>query len=234
MNYPFLYIALDYPDSRKALQMAEKLNEVEGDFGYKLNGDLLLAEGMDTIDEFAPFRRPIFADLKMWKGRGTMGNIVDKLIEKGVNHTNVYAHAGKEYMSSLTKRLEGSGLELLGLTVLTHYGEEDCQKVYGRSLKDSVRMLAEEAYESGCHGIILPPTTLDVVQDLDMVKLTPGIRPEWWQRLPGSDQKQVKTPREAVIGGADILVMGSPIRKDKNPPNALRKTLDEMQVYIYP
>lgn len=230
MNHPLLYVALDYDTPEEALSMAEKLNTVEGNFGYKLNGDLLLKYGLDTIDEFKELERPIFADLKIWKGRGTMGAILDTLMEKGIEHTNVYAHAGEEYLGTLTDKIDGSNLNLLALTVLTHYDEEYSQRIHGKPLEDTVRTLAETAYESGCDGLVLPPTCLAEVKDLEMENLTPGIRPSWYLEKHDNYQKQVATPREAVKDGSDVLVMGSPIRKDKKPREALRKTLKEMEV----
>lgn len=229
MNHPFLYVALDYDTPEKALSMAEKLNEVEGNFGYKLNGDLLLKYGLDTVDRFQKFERPIFADLKLWKGRGTMGAVLDVLMEKGVEHTNVYAHAGQEYLTSLTEKTEENKISLLALTILTHYDERYCQKVHGKSLAGTVRTLGEEAKKSGCDGLVLPPTCLGEVEDLNMENLTPGIRPNWYLEKHDNNQKQVSTPSEAVNNGSDILVMGSPIRKDEKPRKALRKTLEEMK-----
>lgn len=239
MNHKRLYVALDYDTPQQALAMAQKLNEVEAegkvDYGYKLNGDLLLKYGLDTIDQFKSLNRPIFADLKLWKGRSTMTSIVSYLADKGVDVTNVYAHAGQEYLQPLVKVIGERELQLLALTVLTHYSEDDCQQLYGKSLVQSVMTLARIARQGGCDGIILPPTALNLVrekeEDLfnDLVKITPGIRPQWYQDKHDNYQQQVKTPQEAINDGADGLVMGSPIRKAEEPKKALRRTLQEIR-----
>lgn len=234
-----LYVALDYDTPQEALTMAEELSEVEVEervgFGFKLNGDLLLKYGMDVIDDFIDLGRPVLADLKLWKGRSTMKSILDSLLEKEVRATNVYAHASQEYLRPLTSKVKGEQLQLLALTVLTHYGEEDCQRLYGKSLAQSVLTLARIAWAGGCDGVILPPTALDIVKNEEgelfesLIKATPGIRPQWYKDKHDNYQKQVTTPAEAVSSGADVLVMGSPIRKSSHPKQALRRTLQEME-----
>jgi len=242
MTDKILYVALDYSTPQQALSMARELNEVEVTdnvgYGYKLNGDLLLKYGLEVIDRFKNLNRPIFADLKLWKGRSTMTNIVSYLAKKGVELTNVYAHAGQEYLRPLVEEVKGNRLQLLALTVLTHYDEQDCQRLYSKSLTDTVMTFARIAHNSGCDGIIVPPTTLKIVKSndrklfTDLDKITPGIRPQWYQDKHDNYQKQVKTPQEAISAGADGLVMGSPIRKADSPKKALRKTLDEMETTL--
>jgi len=58
--------------------------------------------------------------------------------------------------------------------------------------------------------------------------VTPGIRPEGY---PTGDQKRSTSPREAVLAGADYLVIGRPITEppDSTPKEAAEKILVEMQ-----
>lgn len=229
MKIPKLFVAVDYRTKEEATGLIEQINNVQGDFGYKLNLDLLLLQGgLNVLDEFTSFGRPIFADLKMWNGRRTMASIVDILASKGVALTNIYAHAGTKFLKAAVEAIDGRDLGILGLTVLTHYTDEDCMRIYQQPLKESVRMLSEIAHEGECYGLVLPPTTLDVVKNLDMIKTTPGIRPKWYEKPEDNWQAQVATPSGAITAGANILVIGSPIRKDADPPAALKRTLDEI------
>ena len=68
---------------------------------------------------------------------------------------------------------EANGTQLLGLTVLTHYTDEDCQRMYGRDVAGSVKMLADIGQEAGVDGLVLPGTTLHVVKDMNVLKSTP-------------------------------------------------------------
>jgi orotidine-5'-phosphate decarboxylase len=96
-------------------------------------------------------------------------------------------------------------------------------------MRESVRHFAQVAVENGCDGIILPGTCLDTVGDIATSKLVPGIRPEEYKREPDA-QKQIVTPHEAIVNGADILVCGSPIYKAPNPAESLQNILSQIQV----
>jgi len=71
----------------------------------------------------------------------------------------------------------------------------------------------------------LPGTALDVVQDLQTIKVVPGVRPTWYQDTRHEEEIE---PRIAVEQGADCLVCGSPIMKATNKIAALKRVLSEM------
>jgi orotidine-5'-phosphate decarboxylase len=230
MNLPELFVAVDYTKKEDVHELIQKLEPVKGDFGYKINLDLLLLEnGIGVVDEFIAYGRPIFVDLKMWNGRRTMSAIVDKLASTGVALTNIYAHAGADFLQGAVDAVDGRDLKILGLTVLTHYTEADTQRLYKRDFRSAARMLAEIAEDGNCYGIVVPATVLDVVSDLDLTNLTPGIRPIWYENRKDNWQSQTVTPAIAKENGSDFLVCGGPIRKAQDPAEALRKTLVELK-----
>ena len=96
---------------------------------------------------------------------------LDVLINQGVDIINMYPHAGKKFYEKVLSELEGSKTRLFGLTILTHYTDADTQRLYGRDLRDTVRMFTEMNVEYGVHGIILPGTALDVVKDILLMKI---------------------------------------------------------------
>lgn len=230
MKKPFLFVALDDLDKKEkeTLEIAEQLNTVDGPFGFKANIDYLLNLTMNlktALFQVQRFGRQVFADLKIWNGGRTMESVVRNLIEAGVDYLNVYALADT-LLPRAIKAVEGSKTKILGLTVLTHYGEDYCQKHFRRTLRETVRHFAEVALEQGCHGIILPGTALDVVQDLQTLKVVPGVRPKWHQ---DTRHKEEVEPKGAVEQGADILVCGSPIMKSSDKIAALKRVLSEMR-----
>lgn len=233
---PLVYVALDYDTQRGNIEFAEILSDVvDSDrFGFKINLDDVADFSDDAlnpyslISEIGTNGKPIFVDMKMWNGGRTMKNIVRGLSELGVNLVNMYPHAGRKFMERVLRELGNSDTKLLGLTVLSHYTDKDTRRLYGKSLSDSVRMLAEMSRDYGAHGIVVPGTQLEVVKDLDFLKLCPGIRPEWFGDKKANEQEQIITPTEAVRGGANFLVVGSPIRKSDNPVEALEKVLAEV------
>jgi len=59
----------------------------------------------------------------------------------------------------------------------------------------------------------------------DFCLVTPGIRPA---EAGQDDQNRVATPRQAVAGGSDYLVIGRPITHAPDPLAALRRISDEI------
>lgn len=224
-----LFVALDGLTGKEeeTLEITGKLAAVDGRFGFKVNLDYFLAmginEALNMVVESVGVR-PIFADLKMWNGSRTMRDIARQLVEHGVDYFNVWTWAEKE-LKPVIGVTNGTNTKVLGLTVLTHYDDAYCQRMFGKSLRETVVFLSDLAMGIGCDGIILPGTCLDDVSDLDAIKLVPGVRPAWYS---DTRHEQEITPKEAVQKGANILVCGSPIMKAEDPVEALERILEEM------
>jgi orotidine-5'-phosphate decarboxylase len=56
--------------------------------------------------------------------------------------------------------------------------------------------------------------------------ITPGIRPSGGQ---AQDQKRVATPSQAIANGADLLVVGRPIRDAAEPESVARTIVAEIE-----
>lgn len=233
-NERLLYIALDSNDRDKNGSLSWDLSRVidtqtgePTNSGYKINLDHYIKWGVSYVNYIQEDGCPVFVDLKMYNGPRTMVQIARELAEQNVRHINVWASADR-LIKPVAAALEDTNTELLGVTVPTHADEEYCQRHYRRSLKDAVRFLAEVSLENGCHGIILPGTTLDVVSDLKCPKVVPGIRPAWFEDTKANYQEQTVTPTEAIQNGATILVCGTPILKNPNPLEAMINIYEEM------
>lgn len=231
VNDAFLYVALDDATVQGCYEKASQVCDVSGDFGFKLNQDVLLEEGVaDLVHKFTSrYRRPVFADIKMWNGGRTMEATIANLVRAGAAITNVYAHAGVKAIQRALKGAEGSEMKVFGLGILTHYTEDYCQTIYRRSLKEMVRIFGEISAEADLPGYILPGTCLDQVADLPFVKLVPAVRPTWFEDTRVNNQEQTVTPAEAFRGGAHIVVCGSPIFKSPDPRVALERILEEIK-----
>ena len=230
MSQPFLFIALDglAAKEEETLEIAKQLSEIKGPFGFKINLDYLLKYGVEglasSVKKVQQFNRPVFADLKMWNGTRTMRSVIEMLVDSEVDYLNVYALAD-DLLPKAIQATEGSKTQVLGLTVLTHFSENYCQRHFRRSLNETVRHFAEVALERGCHGIILPGTALDIVQNLETIRVVPGVRPKWYH---DTRHEEAVEPGMAVEKGASALVCGSPIMKSPDKAMALKKVLSEM------
>ena len=171
---------------------------------------------------------PLFYDIKMWNGLRTMSRIIKNCVDKDIDMVNVYAHVGKKALTELAKITKGTKTKLFALTVLTHYNDEYTMELYGKTVEQTIDMLSSWAEESGCQGIILPAKYLHVVKNKKLLKMCPGIRPDWYKNKYDNNQIQIDTPSNAVKNGADYIVIGSPIMKSDNPIEALKKILAEI------
>lgn len=236
MDEPFLFVGLDYEKPEEVLAFAKELAEVKGEFGFKLNLDFIINaafSGNSHLRKVLDLGKETFVDLKMWNGRRTMVSIVNDLIKVGVDYTNVYAEAGEPFVRAVVDTTKEKRTKILGLTVLTHYDDEHCQRNYGCSLREAIRRFSKIAHSAGCHGIIVPGTMLNEVRDLEIEKLVPAVRPDWFGITGDNYQRQEALIREAIEGGANLLVCSSPIRRGYNGSrrDALLKTLEEIERY---
>lgn len=231
-----LFLALDNlkEGSIQTLVDTSDLLESEESFGIKFNLDAALNPYMPlshVVKNLKCFGRLLFADLKMWNGSRTMESVVKTFVDLGVDFINVWASAD-EQLEKAVKATEGSKTKVLGLTILSHYGDVHCQKWYKRTTREAIIDFSRYAVEAGCHGIILPGTMLDVVKDLQTTKMATGMRTDWYK---DNRHKQEATPAEIAIGGADYAVCGSPILKQPTKEKriaALRKILEEMRQVV--
>jgi orotidine-5'-phosphate decarboxylase len=229
LTQPGIYLALDAPDRLGVFELARRVASVDGDFGFKLNLDVLLLEGgVDLVRAFdAEFGRPIFTDVKMWNGSRTMVEVAVGLARAGPALVNVYAQGGQTFLTRVRDAVgeRAPNTDVYGLGVLTHYTDEDCRQLYGVSLTDAVVMFAERAAEAGLPGYIQPGPLLDATAHLPLARLVPGVRPQRFEDRRGVYQAQTITPEQARLGHADTIVVGSGIFATPEPGQALQDLL---------
>ena len=59
----------------------------------------------------------------------------------------------------------------------------------------------------------------------ELLLITPGIRPA---NSDNNDQKRFMTPRDAILAGANHLVVGRPVTKANNPKAAALSIIQEI------
>lgn len=220
-----LIVALDVPDVAEARKVVETL---EGEVRFfKIGYQLAFAGGLEFARDLKRDGFRVFLDMKLLD--------IDNTIEKGV--ANIAAmgfdmltvHAYPKTMRAAVRAAEGSGLCLLGVTVLTSMDDADLAAAgYGAAAGGLVIARARDAANAGMGGIVASAQEAEAIRKEigpDMALVTPGIRPAG---ADAGDQKRVMTPARAIAAGASHLVVGRPIVAASDRKQAAMDILEEM------
>lgn len=228
-----LIFALDVPDKSEAQRMVKLLQVSVGCF--KVGLELFVREGPDIFKLIKDHSSAeIFLDLKLHDIPATVRGALRSATKLGVKYITIHSTEGEAILEA-SKEVKGSGLEVLAVTILTSMGESQLHDL-GSNLKvgDLVLDRAFRARQSGCAGVICSGEEIASVKQKcgDTFKVVvPGIRPEWSQ-IASDDQKRITTPGKAIQAGADLIVVGRPIRDAIDPEKAARKIITEIEESI--
>jgi orotidine-5'-phosphate decarboxylase len=230
-----LVFPLDVPDTDAARRLVEALQDQVG--WFKVGLELFISQGPDIIrfiKKITGDRCRLFLDLKLHDIPATVGRATAAASALGVDLLTIHAAGGRE-MVRAAKAAAGSTL-IMAVTVLTSLDlSEDLGLApeFTRPL-NLVRLRARLAREAGCDGFVCSGQEAgEVRRDLgpDPLIITPGIRPTW-SLVEGDDQKRVVTPETAIRDGADLLVVGRPIRDAADPAAAAAKVVAEIAAAV--
>jgi orotidine-5'-phosphate decarboxylase len=220
-----LIVGLDLPTVKQAESIVTALGD-EVIF-YKIGHQLAFAGGLEFARELAASGKKIFLDMKLLDIDNTVASGVENIVKMGM--TMLTLHAYPKAMRAAVKAAEGSGLTLLGVTVLTSMDDADLAEAgYAGDARSLVLKRAEQARQAGMGGIVCSAEESAAVREIvgpDMAVVTPGIRPAG---ADAGDQKRVMTPFDAIKAGSSHLVVGRPIVKATDPAAAARAILAEM------
>jgi orotidine-5'-phosphate decarboxylase len=209
-----LIVALDFADPRAAQDLVERLGPSVTFF--KIGMELAYGGGLVLAETLIGQGKQVFLDLKLHDIPNTVTRATQQVARLGVRFLTV--HAYPQTMAAAKAGAADSGLELLAVTVLTSYDDNDLANAgYGLGARDLVARRATQAQALGIDGLVLSAEEVAAVRQTlgpSMTLVTPGIRPAGAEK---GDQKRVKTPSEAIVSGADYLVIGRPITEAADP-----------------
>ncbi|WP_320200138.1 orotidine-5'-phosphate decarboxylase [Agrobacterium sp. rho-13.3] len=226
-----LIVGLDLPTVKEAETIVHTLGDDV--LYYKIGYQLAFAGGLEFAKELAQSGKKIFLDMKLLDIDNTIASGVENIAKMGMSMLTL--HAYPKAMRAAVKAAEGSGLTLLGVTVLTSMDNDDLVEAgYLGDARSLVLKRAAQARESGMGGIVCSAEESTAVREIlgpDMAVVTPGIRPTG---ADAGDQKRVVTPYDAIKAGSSHLVVARPIVRASEPKAAARAILDEMLRASYP
>src|SRR5436305_14993516 len=212
-----LIVALDLPSVTKAEAMIARLGDSVS--FYKIGYQLAYAGGLPLVRQLSEAGKKVFVDIKLHDIGNTVARGVESVAKLGASFLTV--HAYPQTMKAAVEARAGSGLKILGVTVLTSYDDGDLQAAgYRLGVSDLVEARAHQAQELGLHGLVCSPeeaAKLHKIVGHQIVLVTPGIRPAG---SSAGDQKRIMTPGRAIAAGADYLVVGRPVLDAADPKAA--------------
>ncbi len=211
-------VALDLPSLDEALALAARVAPHVGVF--KVGLELFVRHGPEAVARVRDATdRAVFLDLKLHDIPETVERAVAAARSSGARYLTVHA-AGGRAMLAAAAQAAGGDLTLLAVTVLTSLNEADLREAgIDRPLPDHAKALVGLAWDEGVRGFVTSAHEVAALraERPDALLVTPGIRPDGASQ---SDQKRVATPGAAIMAGADLLVVGRPIRDSPDPVEA--------------
>jgi orotidine-5'-phosphate decarboxylase len=228
-----LVFALDSPDLDEARRAAHSVGDAVD--MLKVGLELFVEAGPLAVGLGAEIQKPVFLDLKLHDIPETVERAVARASTLGVKVLTVHASGGAAMLERAVARAErdGSGLRIAAVTVLTSLDDRDLSAAgitVGTGAQ--VKRLAKLAWQAGVRTFVCSAREVGDLRALlgaEAVLITPGIRAIRARADGGhDDQKRVATATDAILDGADWLVVGRPIRDADDPRAAARAFQEEI------
>ncbi len=223
---------LDFPNAKEAKKYIELLKDHVGLF--KVGLELFVSEGpavLKTIANIAPTK--VFLDMKFHDIPETVSAAQKAANVHGAEFITVHCDEGPRLLKAVVDTVS-NGTKILAITVLTSLSEEDFKDIgISNDLQDPLKLVlhrAAMAKNANCSGVVCSGREVKAVKEKfgkDFIVVVPGIRPEW-ACVKDDDQSRITTPFNAIVGGADYIVVGRPIKTHHNPVEAAKKIEEEI------
>jgi orotidine-5'-phosphate decarboxylase len=196
---------------------------------FKVGLQLFIGGWFPVIEMITERGHKVMCDLKLCDVPETVKLALRQLRDRNITFTTVIGNVPIVKAAVAEK----NDVKILAVTVLTSIGDEDIKESgYRGSVEDLVLHRARRALDAGCDGIVSSgieaPRLRNELGDNFLI-VTPGIRPDTGIEILEDDQKRIVTAQNAIINGADYVVVGRPIRTAKDPIAVVESMQHEIQ-----
>lgn len=217
-----LIVALDTPSLEDAEAIADRLRGAVR--WFKVGSRLFTAAGPAAITALAR-RGRIFLDTKLHDIPTIVAGAVEVAARQGIGLCTVHAAGGTAMMRAALEAADRGATagrhaspQVIAVTLLTSIDAAVLEEIgASASVQEVTVRLARLAQAAGLAGVVCSPLEARALRAAcgpGFLLVCPGIRPKGAAR---GDQRRVDTPRAAVAGGADMLVVGRPITEAADP-----------------
>jgi orotidine-5'-phosphate decarboxylase len=238
-----LIVALDVSTMEEARAL---MHELSGEVGmFKAGLELFSACGTEIFAVAREAGAKLFFDSKYHDIPNTVAGACRAVVANGPALFNLHALGGRKMMEAArAARDEAFGQlsaaggahapqqkpALIAVTILTSMSKSELENdlKVTTPLPEMVLHLAAMAQECGLDGVVASAQEASSIRKQcgkDFLIVTPGIRPSWSE---ANDQSRIVTPKDAITGGADMIVVGRPITRAKDPKEAARLIVAEL------
>jgi orotidine-5'-phosphate decarboxylase len=222
-----IIVALDVPDEAAAFSLIERIGARVGYF--KVGLQLFTKAGPQIVRRIHGAGAKVFLDLKFHDIPNTVRHAVESAAGLGAQMLTIHLSGGAKMVRAAADAAEGSGVLILGVTVLTSSSETTLRETgVADDVGGQVARLASLARDNGIRGLVASPLEAPMLREQfggHFTIVTPGVRPAWAE---ANDQQRMLTPAEAVRAGADFLVIGRPITAHADPAEAVAQIAAEL------
>ena len=222
-----LIAALDVPSRGEAEQLIVRLGGVPS--WVKVGLELFIAEGEEFVTDLVAHNR-VMLDLKLHDIPETVARATRQAAATGAGLLTVHAAGGRAMLEGAVRAAREIGdTRILAITVLTSLDEADLISIGTTGpISAQVDRLARLARDAGCDGVVASPHEIAAIRAAcgpDFLIVTPGVRPAG---AAAGDQKRLMTPAAARAAGADLVVVGRPLRDAPDPAAAARAIVQDL------
>ena len=219
-------VALDAPDLETAKTWVKEVSPYVSTL--KIGLETYLRDGKKSIEQIKEISNcDLFLDLKLHDIPATVAGACRSVADLNPKYLTVHASGGSEMINEAAKTLPNT--LIVAVTILTSIDEKNLQEIgFKNSSKESAVNLAKLAVAAGARAIVCSPQEVAEIRkivDSSIVLITPGIRP---QGSNSNDQQRIATPQEALLNGANLLVIGRPITGSDNVGEAAKRISEEV------
>ena len=223
-----VFVALDTDDIHRATSLLSDITPHIG--GIKVGLEFFTSLGIKGIEEIKKFNKPLFIDLKLYDIPSTVTAALRNIFALEPEYTTLHISGGRKMLECCAeeKIKANSSTKLIGVTMLTSFDDKEINEIgIDRNIEDNVNLLSNLAQSCELDGIVCSPHEISYIKNkFNLEVIAPGIR---MKESQADDQKRTLTAKDALIAGADVLVIGRPITQSDNPAEAARSILDSIQ-----
>ena len=218
-----IFVACDFSSEDEAVKL---IGQIKNDiFGIKVGLQYITSTGVEGIKALSKFNLPIMYDAKAFDIKNTVSAFSKSLTNLGISYATIHILNGEATLKEAVK--QAGGIKLIGVSVLTSFSDDNLKKLgFSNNVKEQVKALTKIASSVGLYGIVCSPREVKMIKEIapNLVCFTPGVR----LTSETHDQKRTMTPKEAIVQGADYLILGRPLTSG-NPRENMRKIIRSLE-----